>query len=253
MILEQNGTIDYRDNGRYFNRGSGQWSNYSSWSTFDSWTKDPDSTLAISILDTIDLGSVQTVNLLADISCRGSAHYYVYYQDSSNDFVDSGPSYSVLHITNAQTNIPSIRARYIRIKVALDLVPGQGFQYLDNFTFRVSESNKKGQTRTYSTINSSTLAGSSSDRTFVPTDLSGSIKNAQVTSRGATASYNVDMYVAHSTTSAYTYPEVISTATDAVHLTFIGIDGRNRDSYFDITLETTPEWYMDSQGNLRER
>lgn len=252
MILEQNGIVDYNDNGRYFNAGLGEWADVTSWDTWTSWTLDPLPTLYLTLTNMLDLGSIQTVNILTDIECRGEVEYYIYYNTTSSNFTDSPLNYSTLHITPGQTNIPSITARYIFIKVALNYVDGQGFQYFDNINYRVSEDSTKGTTLTFTGVNSSTLPGTVADRTFDPSVDLGTIKSAQVQSRGAVSSYNVDMYVYHSTASTHTFPKVLSTGSD-VHLTFIGVDGQPRDSVFDITLLTNPEWYMDEQGNLRER
>lgn len=251
MILEQNGIIDYRDNGRYFNQGQGEWSDLTSWDTWSSWTLDPFATLYLTF-NPIDLGSIETVNIVTDIRCRGIVHYYIYYNSTSTDWTDSPLNYSTLHITNGQQNIPSITARYIWIKLALDLDEAEGFQYFDSINYRASQNSTTGKTITFTNINSSTLSGTASDRVYTPPVDVGTIKSAQITSRGAVSSYDVDMYVYHSATSNRTTPQIISTGSN-IHLTFTGVDGRPRDSNFDITLTVNPEWYMDEQGNLKER
>jgi hypothetical protein len=250
MILEHNGIVDYRDNGRYFNPGTGEWADLSSWDTWTSWTLDPHETLYLNILTPLDLGSVQTVNILTDIVARGEVNYYIYYSNE-NTFTESPLNYSTVHITPGETNIPSITGRYFYIKVALDLVDGQGFQYFDTIAFRASEASTQGQSLTFNNIDSSTLSGTTSDRVFDPGIDVGTIKSAQITCRNA-STYNVDMYVYHSTTSTHAFPKIISTGQD-LHLTFIGVDGRPRDCTFDIALQVNPEWYMDAQGNLTER
>lgn len=249
MILEQNGIVDYRDKGRYYNPGTGQWQDVTSWDTWSCWTLEPLATLYLT-LDPLDLGTVETVNLLSSIRCRGVVNYYVYY-GNEKDFTDSPLNYSTLYITNAQQNIPSITARYIWIKLAIDYNVGLGFQYFDSISIKASEDSTKGKTLSFTGIDSSTLPGTTSDRVYTPPVNVGTIKSAKVFSQGS-PEYDVDMYVYHSPKSIYTFPHVISTGSN-VHLTFVGVDGRNRDSEFDIDLTVNPEWYMDPTGNLLER
>jgi hypothetical protein len=247
-IQRNNGIIDYRDNGRYFSPGTNDWSVVTSWVDFDNWNKNPISTLYL-LTDKIDLGQIETVNIIANLSARGTAHYYIYYNSTTSVFNDSTVNYTTLHVTNGMTAIPSITARYIWLVLALDYDATQGFQYFDNINYRASS---EAKTLRYSNLSSSSYSGSASDRLITLGSTIGGVKNSLITSRGS-ATYNVDMYVARSTTSNKTYPEIISTGTNGIHLTFIGIDGASYDSTFDMQVDITPEWYMDSTGNLKER
>jgi hypothetical protein len=251
MIILNNGAIDYRDNGRYFNPGTGEWADHTSWADWLSWVDNPSEYLYLLFDEPTDLGSVQTVNVLADIACRGLVHYNMYYTTSTGNFNHSPLNYSTLNITPGQTNIPSITARKIWVEIKLELDPAQGFQFFDGINYRVSQDSQKGTTISFTNINSGSLPGTSADRTYTPSVDVGTIKSAKVTPRLATA-YDVDMYVYHSATSTKVSPQIISTGTD-VHLTFTGVDGKPRDTEFDIELTVNPEWYMDSAGNLLER
>lgn len=249
MINEDNGYYDDIDN-TYFNYGTGTWDDVTDWSLWSTWVTAPRETLYLTF-NQQNLGQVETVNILSDGEYRGIPHFYVYYSATTGDFSDEA-NYSTLHITNGMTNIPSITAQYFTIKLALDYDNVQGFQYFRNINYRVSEDSTVGKVISFGNIDSSTLSGTTSDRVYtVPTTV-GAIDNVQITSRGS-ASYDVDLYVAHSPTSIKTFPQLLSISGNRVHLTFVGIDGRNRDSHFDISMNVNPEWYMDSDGNLKER
>lgn len=245
--FRNNGVLDIHDNGgRVFNKGTGQWSNYTSWDTWNSWVASPSEYLYHLLEAPTDFGQVKTVNILTDIRARGLVHYYIHYTTGS-DFTTS----SVLHITPGQTNIPSITARQIYMEVAIQLDAPRGHQYFDGINYRISDASEQVTTIAFSGIDSSTLPGTSADRTYTPSIDVGTIKSVKITPRTA-PSYDVDMYVYHSSTSTRVFPQVISTGQD-VHLTFTGVDGRPRDCTFDIELSINPEWYMDANGNLRER
>lgn len=245
--FRNNGVLDIHDNGgRVFNKGTGEWADYTSWDTWNSWVDTPSEFLYHLVEAPVDFGSVKTVNIIADIRARGLVHYHIHYT-TGTDFTTS----STLHITPGQTNIPSITARQIYMEVAIEYDPAQGFQYFDGINYGISEASDDNTTIVFTGINSSSLPGTSADRTYTPPVDVGTIKSAKISSRG-TSSYDVDMYVYHSATSTKAFPQVISTGQD-VHLTFVGVDGRPRDATFDIELTVNPEWYMDEFGNLRER
>lgn len=216
------------------------------WENFQTWFIDPQSTLDVA-LPVIDLGSVQTVNLRTTINARGTVSYSIFYSNSSVPTVDP-LNFGLIEITNAQTNIPSITARYIWVCVRLTYDSTVGFQYFDSIDYAVGETFK---TLSFANVNSATLSGTTAARTFVLPE-SGGIKSVQITAH-STDSYDVDMYVYHSTTSNTANAKILEKRAGEVDIAFIGVDGRPRDTVFDIDLQVLPEWYMDSLGNLLER
>jgi hypothetical protein len=216
------------------------------WQDFSTWFIDPQNTLTVG-LPVIDLGAVQTVNLRTTINARGTVSYRIFYSNDSVPTVDP-LNFNVIDITNAQTNIPSITARYIWVCIIMTYDSTVGFQYFDSIDYAVGETYK---TISFANINSATLAGTSAQRTFVLPD-SGGIGSVQVTAHNS-ASYDVDMYVYHSTTSTTANAKILEKRAGEVDIAFIGVDGRPRDAVFDIELQVLPEWYMDSLGNLLER
>ena len=256
MKIQGDNTIfDRVDNGRMFVQSSDTWDTIPS--TWDEWTTyvtQPFPTMYYQ-LPLMDLGSVQTFNILTSVQARGFINYKIHYSSTSNIFAYDpvtfeSLNFSTLEIGAVDTNIPSITARYFIIQLAIEYDPAQGHQYFDSISYQVST---KSKTLLFANIDSSTLAGSSSNRLFtIGTDVGG-VKNVQVTSHGPSNPYNVDMYVYHSTTSAKTFPDIISKSSSGVNLQFVGVDGQSRDSVFDITVEVLPEWYVDPFGNLVER
>ena len=254
-ILGNDTIFDRVDNGRHFVQGEDTWDTIpSTWDAWTSYVTQPFPTMHYQ-LPLLDLGSVQTFNIISNIVARGTINYYIHYSSTSDVFAYDPVTFDSLNfdtltINAGDTNIPSITARYIIIQLAIDYDPAQGHQYFDSISYQISTRSK---TLTFANVDSSTLSGTTSNRLFsIGTDIGG-IKSVQVTSHGSTNPFNVDMYVYHSTTSTKTFPDIISKNTNGVNLQFVGVDGQPRDSVFDITMEVLPEWYIDSFGNLVER
>jgi hypothetical protein len=195
----------------------------------------------------IDLGSIQTVNIKTNIQARGIVHYTINYGNDP-DIVLDPPNFNTLSIDPGDTEIPSITSRYIWLRADIYYDQNQGHQYFDNLSYAATSEQK---TISFSNVDSSALPGTSASRTFSIPNIGG-IRNVQISSQGS-SSYNVDMYVYHSTTSQEVHPKVIAKGTGYVDLTFIGVDGRPKDAVFDIELQVLPEWYIDINGNLEER
>lgn len=245
---QNNGIADVNDGGRYNVFGTATWGDLSSktWESWNDWVTDPLPILYVN-LPVIDLGSVQTVNIKTNIEARGIVHYTINYGNSPT-ITFSPDNFSTLTIDPGDTDIPSITARYIWLRVDLHNDPVQGHQYFDNIDFVTTTETKSFS---YSNIDSATLPGTSASRTYSISGIGG-IRSAQVTSQGG-SNYNVDMYVYHDTTSTEAFPKVLAKGAGYVDLTFIGVDGRPRDAVFDIEIQALPEWYIDSTGNLLER
>jgi len=243
-----NGVIDEIDNGRVTPFSFGTWEDLpQTWQQSNTWIIDPEAVLSVNLPD-IDLGTVQTVNIKTQITARGLVSYTINHSNIL-PLAEDPKNYSTLVINPGDTNIPSITARYIWVRVDIEQDPTEGVQYFDNIDFGVITDSFKNIS--YSNIDSSTLPGTASARQFTAQG-AGSIRGAQVTGYTVTA-YDVDMYVYHSTQSDRVFPCVIDKTSDTVTLTFTGVDGRPRDAVFDLDLQLLPEWYIDDQGNLQER
>lgn len=247
-IHQDNGYIDKADNNRYIPLTTDEWGDLTTWADWTSYMNNPPAYLYLT-LRPLDLGQVETVNVLSNIQARGPVHYYLYYNNTA-DFEDSPLNYSTLHIAPGDDNIPSITARYIWIKLAIEYDASIGFPYFDSINYRVSN---EETSLSFSNINSSTLSGDVTARTFSIGSNIGAVKNVQITSHGPTNPYNVDLYVSKNQTSSKTFPDIISKTNSAITLAFVGIDGEPRESVFDIQLTVAPEWYIDENGNLQER
>lgn len=245
-FLVDNGVVNVSDNGRVSAFSTEEWSTLTTWDSWTSWIRNPITVLRVN-LPLIDLGSEQTVNLLTNVRARGDIHYVIHYGNDRN-IVHSPANYTTLEISPGDTEIPSITGRYIWARIDIHKNDNSPFPYFDGAEFDTSS---EFSSKTYSNIDSSTLPGTVSNRVFSLPGIGG-IKSAQVTSQGGD-SYNVDMYVYHDTTSTEAFPKVISKGANQINLCFIGVDGRPRDAVFDIDLQTLPEWYIDSVGNLVER
>lgn len=249
MIHEDNGIIDVADGNRYIPITTDKWEDFTSWDTWTSYMNEPPAFLYYT-LPILELASVETVNILSNIQARGPVHYYIYYKNTIGFDDDPAVNYSTLHITPGQTNIPSITARYIYVKVAIEYDASIGFPYFDRINYRASGG---GRDLNFANIDTTTLPGTTDARVFsIGTNL-GAVRNVQITSHGPTSPYNVDLYVSKNPTSVKTFPDIISKTNSAITLSFVGIDGEPRESVFDIQLTVAPEWYMDSTGNLQER
>jgi len=219
-----------------------------SWDNWNSWFLNANPNLDITMPEHFDLGQVETFNIITNVQARGQVSYKVIY---SNEYpmLDSLNNYQELVIPAGSTEIPSITARYFWIQIQLTRDPGEAVQYFDGMSVSVSTQERA---LSYSNVNSALLSGTKNNRLFAIPESVGGIRSVQISSQGSD-SYDVDLYVSNIATSTKTYPRIINKSNSGVNLTFVGIDGQSYDSVFDIQLTVTPEWYIDSQGNLQER
>lgn len=250
MIHEFNGFFD-TNTGRIYANTTDTWEDYATWDSWTSWNNNPVQTMYVPISGFINLGSLQTVNVTTNIQANGTLSYFFITNPTMQVDTGATPSYSIIEVENGDTNIPSLTARLVRIELAVTYDPNKGAQWFDTANFQFNTESYK--TLTFGNINSSTLSGTVEGRVFSLGQDVGGIKDVQITSHGSITPYNVDLYVSKNATSSYTYPDIVSKGSGAVTVKFIGIDGEARDSTFDITVTTLPEWYMDIDGNLKER
>jgi len=248
-----NGVYDPNTN-RVYASTTDEWDDFTSWDDWSVWAQTPAEMLYVTVTSGpmfVNLGAVKTFNVLTNIQTNGLVHYYFYVNQTSEVIVGDNPSYTTTHVEPGDTAIASLTGQFVAIQVGIEFDPTKGIQYLDGISFDFTTTGNKSLS--YSNVDSSTLSGTVSDRLFTTTETLSGIDEVQITSQGTTTPYNVDLYVSKNQTSSYTFPDVISKSNSGVHLKFIGIDGEPRDSVFDITLSAMPEWYMDVDGNLKER
>ena len=99
----------------------------------------------------------------------------------------------------------------------------------------------------YSQVNTSTLAGTSSSRTLSLGTNVGGIVDVKIQPYEVTA-YNLDVYVTNTATSTYLIPKVISSTSSSLTFALVGVDNQPRNGTVDITLKTLPFQYMDGNN-----
>lgn len=240
MALPANtGSLDLNI-GQVFPNNTGTWADLTTW---DSWTQyvtapaDP----MIWVTDILDLQQEQDFNLIIETTANGTVEYDVY-TSATGEFAGEE---TVSSISQGDTGIASFTGRFVAVAVKVALTNG-----LNTLTNVSLKANNFQITDRMSAVDTSTLAGTSADRTLVPNKTFSKVTNLQITPITVTA-YAVDFYVSSTATSTYVIPKIISKGTNP-HFALVGIDNQPRDATVDITITGLPELYMDG-NNLRTR
>jgi hypothetical protein len=236
MALPANtGYLDL-DQGIVFPNSTGEWSDYTSWDSFTSWTGTPADPL-IWVSDIVDLGEVRSFCLKIITEAQGEVSYDVYI--STTGAFDGEET--LTSIAHGATGVASFTARWFA--VAVKVAATSGVNILNGFEITATE-----QTITfdYNSLDTSTLSGTSADRTLTLKRVVSQVVDLQITPQAVTA-YNLDVYVTNTPTSTTVIPRIISKGTSTVNFALVGVDNQPRDALVDIKVTATPEQYM--QGN----
>lgn len=236
MALPANtGYLDL-DQGIVFPNSTGAWSDYTVWDTWTSWTGTPADPL-IWVSDVVDLGEVRSICLKIITQAQGEVSYDVY-TSTTGAFAGEETLTSIAH---GATGVPSFTTRWFA--VAVKVAATSGVNILNGFEITTSEQTISFD---YNGLDTSTLAGTSSNRTLTLKRTVSQVVDLQITPQAVTA-YNLDVYVTNTPTSTTVIPRIISKGTSTVNFALVGVDNQPRDALVDIKVTATPEQYM--QGN----
>lgn len=213
--------------------GKNSWSNLTSWNDFTAYAQSYEQIRWTS--EVIDVGEIKDFTMKIETDYDGALFFIIDVSDTE-DFGSDARQYIV---ENGDYAVPAFSGRYVHVTAVVDGV---------EFRRMTITTNSTKSTRIYANIDTSTLTGSSSARTFeLPVPVS-KIVELQIQARQPT-SYAVDLYVSSTATSTVLIPMVISKSTSGPIFALYGIDNQPRDGTVDITMSTLPRQAMIG-GNL---
>lgn len=214
----------------------GTWDDLTTWDSFVQWPMSP--LPLIWAVEPIDLGTIKTFNLRIIANANGNVSYRVFTSDTG---LFEGEE-TITTIANDATSVPAFSGKVVWIEVTVTNETGVPLLY--GIEYAVSESPNALR---LNDVDTSTLSGTSAERTLTFSKTIGGVTNIQITPKTVTA-YAVDLYVSNTPTSTTVIPRVIS-KTSPVKIALVGIDNQPRDAVVDIVVEYLPEGYM-SNNNL---
>lgn len=215
----------------------GTWDDELTWQDWTSWVNEPSDEL-IYLLDPVDLGSVQEFCFSIQTQVNGIVDYYIY---TSTTGLFDGEEVE-LEILSEDQGIPGFQTQFYQVGLIVTRVSGP--IEVQAITVRLLT---QRNTLRLDNVNTSTLAGSATERTLVLPKPIGLITNIQITPKSVTA-YIPDFYVSTVSSSTHVTGLVVNKNTPSVAL--IGIDGQPRDAVVDIILEFLPEQFMSGTNLL---
>jgi hypothetical protein len=239
------GTIKAIGRGRWGSLSGSSWTRFTSYvNTFEKikWTS-----------TRIDTGEIAYFNLAISAEFEGSVFYRIYVSNTG-EFTGEETEYL---IRDGDTNVSAFYGRYVYVTAECTGVELRQMQITTD---------KETVEYTYRDLDTSTLGGSSSQRTLTLDNPISLITEMVITPRAPSA-YAVDLYVSNTSTSTLLIPIVISKAaggnyiaTDYIASDYFassfgasfalyGIDNQARDGIVDISLKGLPRQVM-AGGNL---
>lgn len=234
-------------------KGVGRWGSLSGskWSTFNSYVN---TFLPIRwTSNLIDTGEVAYFNIAISSEFEGSVFYRIYVSETG-DFTGEETEYV---IEDGDSNISAFYGRFLYVTAECSGTTLSKMQITTD---------KQVVEYTYRDLDTSTLSGSSSQRTLNLDNPISLITEMVITPRAASP-YAVDLYVSNTATSVLLTPIVISKAAGGDYITagyyvddyfassfgasfaLYGIDNQPRDGIVDISLKGLPRQVM-AGGNL---
>jgi hypothetical protein len=245
IIDPNSGTIKAKGQGRWGSLKGTTWSSFNSYvNTFlpIRWTSGK-----------IDTGEIAYFNIAISSEFEGSLSYRIYVSSTGN-FQGEEREYL---IQDGDSNIAAFYGRYIYVTAECTGVELRQMQITTD---------KQTVEFTYRDLDTSTLTGTTAERTLSLDNPISLITEMVITPRAASP-YAVDLYVSNTTTSTLLTPIVISKAAGGNYIatgyyvddyfassfgasfTLYGIDNQTRDGIVDISLKGLPRQVM-AGGNL---
>lgn len=212
---------------------NGSWNTLTTWNTWTTYNLDP---LPIKWTSSIlDIGTIDDFTLNIKTEYQGTISLTVYVSETGNFNGEE----TIYILTDGDYNISAFYGRYVYVTATVN-----GSE-LSRLTLT---SNTEKTIRHFRNVDSSTLSGNSSERTYTLPVAASKIVSAQITAQTPTA-YSVDLYVSSTATSQALLPVITAKTGNDLKFRLYGIDNQPRDGIVDITVTTLPRQAMIS-GNL---
>jgi len=210
----------------------------STWDSWLVWASAPADPMTY-VSNVVDLEQVRSYTLKIVCDASGTVSYDVY---TSNTGLFEGEE-TVTNIAAGSSGITSFNSRYYA--VAVNVSNTSGNPVLRGFEMTASEATV---TFAYNSLNTSTLAGSTSARTLVLPRSVSQIVDLQIQPHAG--SYSMDVYVTDYPTATTLLPRIVSKTIATPQIALVGLDNVARDGIVDIQIRALPEQYMDGNNLL---
>ena len=207
------------------------WADITEWNSWTQWVSQPADPM-VWITDPIDLGEVKTFAVGVECDAIGQVSYEIYTSDTG---AFEGEE-STLVVNAGDSNVGAVTGQYFCIAVKVAKTSQAPVIFAVNYT--VSE---KTNQLLVNNLDTSTLTGTASLRTYTPTISTGSVKHIQITPHAVT-SYAVDLYVSNTPTSDTVIPRIINKSP--IQFALVGVDNQPRDAVVDMVIEYLPKGQM---------
>ena len=241
MALPANtGTLD-QELSQVLPNNTGTWADLTTWADWTTWITEPVAVMTY-VGPVTDLITVRGYCLKIITDAVGTVSYDVY---TSNTGAFAGEE-TVTTIASGDDSVPSFNSRYFA--VAVKVAQTAGLNVLNSFEITTTDQTVNMD---LNSVDTSTLAGTSSARTLVLPRSVSQIIDLQVTPQAVTA-YNLDVYVTDYPSCTTVIPRVVSKSIATPQIALIGLDNIARDAVVDVHIRALPEQYM-SGNNLLVR
>lgn len=241
MALPANtGTLD-QELSQVLPNNTGTWADLTTWADWTTWITEPVAVMTY-VGPVTDLITVRGYCLKIITDAVGTVSYDVY---TSNTGAFAGEE-TVTTIASGDLSVPSFNSRYFA--VAVKVAQTAGLNVLNSFEITTTDQTVNMD---LNSVDTSTLAGTSSARTLVLPRSVSQIIDLQVTPQAVTA-YNLDVYVTDYPSCTTVIPRVVSKSIATPQIALIGLDNIARDAVVDVHIRALPEQYM-SGNNLLVR
>ena len=223
---------------------TGMWSDLSgtTWNSWSSWVNEPADPM-IWLTNVLDLQ--ETIDFCLQIStvANGTVSYSVYVSDTG---AFAGEE-TTTNIASGATGVAGFTGRYVII--AANVARTNGINTLYGVDVRASNNSINIR---LNNIDTSTLAGTSSERTLVLPRAVSKIVNMEITPHELASAYTLDLYVSSTQTSKQVVPKIVSKSISTPKIALVGLDNQPRNATVDVLITALPEQYMDG-NDLKTR
>lgn len=223
---------------------TGLWSDLSgtTWADWSSWVNEPANPL-VWLTNMLDLQEELDFCLQISTVANGTVSYDVYVS-STGAFAGEE---TTTNIASGATGVASFTGRYVII--AVNVARTNGVNTLYGVDVRA---NNNSINIRLNNVDTSTLTGTSSERTLALPRTVSKIVNMEITPHELATAYTLDLYVSSTQTSKQVVPKIVSKSISTPKIALVGLDNQPRDATVDILITALPEQYMDG-NDLKTR
>jgi hypothetical protein len=222
------GTLDFNLNS-VIPESTGTWADLESWDEWTQWNFQP--TTIIWTSELLDFGSVDFFTLEVLTEYQGTIIDYKVHVSETGEF--TGEETETV-IEEGDTDIPAFYGRYAYVTIELE------GSLLANMSINIS---RETFNITLKNLDTSTLAGTSAERTLEFPESPSSIVSLEIIAVNDTV-YDMDVYVTDYPTSRALIPVITDKTASAPTFYLVGLDNVPRDGVVDVLARALPGQQM---------